>query len=616
MVEASRAPTNWIPVRLGNLGKWLSGGTPRMSNPDYWGGDIPWVSPKDMKRSRLWDSIDHITAKALGNGTRLAPTHALLLVVRGMILAHTFPVARAELPLAFNQDIKVLVPCADVDSEYVLWWLTSNESLLLAITTESTHGTKRMPMDGLRSVEIDLPLIPEQRAIAAALSDVDALLDGLERLIAKKRELKQAAMQQLLTGHTRLPGFHGEWEMKRLGEVAEVRTGPFGSSLHERDYVQDGTPIITVEHLGEFGVEHFNLPLVSDADRRRLQTYSLAEGDIVFSRVGSVDRNALIRLAEAGWLFSGRLLRVRPDRRKAYSPFLSFQFHGEPFKALVRNVAVGQTMASLNTQILAGVCVALPSLREQAAIAAVLSDIDAELSALETRRDKTRALKQGMMQELLTGRIRLVAASSNVVPVDLATIPKHAPSAPKSHNWQFNEAVLVAMLVKQFGSEQYPLGRKRCTKLGYLLHRHIERVTQGYLKKAAGPYNPAVKYKGPETIAQKNGYIRPHTSGKFSGFVAAGRIAEAEGYFDKWYGREVLAWLEQFRHQTNDDLELLATVDMAIVDVKRVHAEANVAAVKSIILDHPEWETKLEREIFSDANIARAISRVTELFTE
>jgi len=260
----------------------------------------------------------------------------------------------------------------------------------------------------LGNVQIPYAPISEQRAIAAALSDVDALLAGLDRLIAKKRDLKQAAMQQLLTGHTRLPGFQGEWQVKPLGELSDVKTGPFGSSLHESDYVADGTPIITVEHLGEFGVEHVNLPMVSEVDCRRLHAYSLDAGDIVFSRVGSVDRNALIRPPEAGWLFSGRLLRVRPDQRQLWAPYLSYQFHSEPFKALVRSVAVGQTMASLNTQILKGINVAFPTLNEQTAIATILADMDAELTALEARRDKTRALKQGMMQELLTGRTRLV----------------------------------------------------------------------------------------------------------------------------------------------------------------------------------------------------------------
>jgi type I restriction enzyme S subunit len=139
-----------------------------------------------------------------------------------------------------------------------------------------------------------------------------------------------------------------------------------------------------------------------------LRAYALEVGDIVFSRVGSVDRNALIRKEEEGWLFSGRLLRVRPEKSRVFAPYLSYQFHTESFKSSVLAVAVGQTMASLNTKILRDLYVAVPSLEEQIAIAAVLSDMDAELTALEARRDKTLALKQGMMQELLTGRIRLV----------------------------------------------------------------------------------------------------------------------------------------------------------------------------------------------------------------
>lgn len=291
------------------------------------------------------------------------------------------------------------------DPLFVFYFLTS-----IDFSRHNSGGAQQsLNRNFIAPVPIGVPRPPEQRVIAAVLSDVDALLNGLERLVAKKRDLKQAAMQQLLTGQTRLPGFHGDWEVKPLGEISRVKTGPFGSSLHESDYVQDGTPIITVEHLGEFGVEHFNLPMVSDADRQRLKAYMLEIGDIVFSRVGSVDRNALIRPAEEGWLFSGRLLRVRPDRQKAFAPYLSHQFHSEAFIASVREVAVGQTMASLNTKILKGVPVTLPPLPEQTAIAGVFTDMDAELAALEQRLAKTRGLKQAMMQELLTGKTRLVS---------------------------------------------------------------------------------------------------------------------------------------------------------------------------------------------------------------
>jgi len=198
-----------------------------------------------------------------------------------------------------------------------------------------------------------------------------------------------------------------DWDVFQLQDITNVKTGPFGSSLHEKDYVNDGTPIITVEHLSENGVVHCNLPMVSDSDKERLKAYILEENDVVFSRVGSVDRNSIIGKKEIGWLFSGRLLRVRPKTKILFSPFLSYQFHSEPFKNRIRGVAVGQTMASLNTQILNSIEIFLPPLPEQNAIAAALSDADGLIGALETLIAKKRAIKQAAMQQLLTGRTRL-----------------------------------------------------------------------------------------------------------------------------------------------------------------------------------------------------------------
>jgi type I restriction enzyme S subunit len=174
-----------------------------------------------------------------------------------------------------------------------------------------------------------------------------------------------------------------DWNVVPINSVASVKTGPFGSALHEKDYVQEGTPIITVEHLGEQGVVHSDLPMVSGFDLQRLHAYSLQSGDIVFSRVGSVDRNSLIGEKEHGWLFSGRLLRIRAQSKNLHTPFLSYYFHSEPFKQRVRGVAVGQTMASLNTKIVNAIEVVMPPLSEQRAIAAALTDVDALLTALD-----------------------------------------------------------------------------------------------------------------------------------------------------------------------------------------------------------------------------------------
>ncbi|MEB3148768.1 MAG: restriction endonuclease subunit S [Sphaerospermopsis sp.] len=198
-----------------------------------------------------------------------------------------------------------------------------------------------------------------------------------------------------------------DWDVKRLGDIADVKTGPFGSSLHEKDYVDDGTPIITVEHLSDKGVVHKNLPMVSDYDKNRLSSYILKTGDIVFSRVGSVDRNSLIRDLEDGWLFSSRLLRIRINNKNIAPAYLSYHFLQESTKQRIRSVAVGQTMASLNTAILKGIEITLPPLAEQKAIAQSLSDVDNLITAIDKLITKKRNIKQGTMQELLTGKKRL-----------------------------------------------------------------------------------------------------------------------------------------------------------------------------------------------------------------
>ena len=195
--------------------------------------------------------------------------------------------------------------------------------------------------------------------------------------------------------------------MISLGEIASVKTGPFGSALHAEDYVQSGTPIITVEHLGESCISRQNLPLVSDEDKKRLSAYALHTGDIVFSRVGSVDRNAYVTEAEDGWLFSGRLLRIRVSDTRCISKYLSFFFKDTRIKSKVREIAVGQTMPSLNTKLLSSFSVCLPQLSDQRRISEALSDMDELIFSLEKLIEKKKAIKQGAMQELLTGKRRL-----------------------------------------------------------------------------------------------------------------------------------------------------------------------------------------------------------------
>ncbi len=253
---------------------------------------------------------------------------------------------------------------------------------------------------------IPVPPLPEQSAIAEALSDVDALLGALDRLIAKKRDLKQAAMQQLLTGQTRLPGFQGKWEVKRLGEVLFERPdyGINAAAVSFSDRLPNYIRITDITEHGRYSPD----PLVSVKALNADQFY-LKEDDLVFARTGaSVGKSYLYDSRDGKLVFAGFLIRVRPNPLLLVSAYLAAYATTKPYWNWVRFMSMRSGQPGINGNEYAELPLPLPPIHEQTAIAEVLTEMEVELVALDHRLEKTRALKQGMMQELLTGRTRLV----------------------------------------------------------------------------------------------------------------------------------------------------------------------------------------------------------------
>jgi type I restriction enzyme, S subunit len=259
----------------------------------------------------------------------------------------------------------------------------------------------------------------------------------------------------------------GYFESAPLGslcvEEGGVQTGPFGSQLHHEDYVTVGTPIITVEHLGENRIIRTNLPRVSDEDRARLSRYSLQDGDIVFSRVGSVDRRALVRQEEDGWLFSGRCLRVRVDKKRICPQFLSWVFGLEGFKEHIRRVAVGATMPSINTKILSEIPVYFPPLPIQQRIAQILGALDDKIE-LNRRMNATleamaRALFQSWFVDFDPVRAKLDGRKPTGLDPDTAALFsdsfQESTLGPIPHGWRAAHLEEIANV----GSGKRPEGR-------------------------------------------------------------------------------------------------------------------------------------------------------------
>jgi type I restriction enzyme S subunit len=558
-----------------------------MSNPDFWDGSIPWISPKDMKRSRLSDAIDHVTEKALANGAKVTPARSLLLVVRGMILAHTFPVARTEVPVAFNQDIKALIPRSNIDSDYLLWWLTANESLLLSLTTESTHGTKRVPMDGLQSVEVDLPPLFEQRAIAAALSDVDALLDGLTRLIAKKRDIKHSAIQRLLTGQTRLPGFQGQWAMKQLGDVGTFLKG----SGVTKDQARSGD--LPCVRYGEIYTRHndfiksFNSWISAEVATTATR---LKRGDLLFAGSGETKEEIgkCVALTSDCEAFAGGdivILRLV----EGHPMFMGYYCNSAPIQTQKAAKGQGDAVVHISAGALSSITVSLPSLAEQTAIATVLSDMDAELSALEARRDKTGALKQAMMQELLTGRTRLV------IPTVTESRKGSERSDGRRANIYFMRSVLAAEIIDRLHAEP-TFGHVKFEKMIFLVE-HLCNVDTGstYHRDAAGPYDNKAMRSIDSQLRKQRWFDARKIEERYQYQPMVNR-GKHKVYFERYFagiGASFDTIINTFRTFSTERCEIVATLFAAWNDLLKQNAPISDDVIVGEVLNN--WHESKKR---------------------
>ncbi|MBZ4194750.1 MAG: restriction endonuclease subunit S [Candidatus Contendobacter sp.] len=317
----------------------------------------------------------------------------------------------------FHQRVYKISEFGEQLNGYYFYLYFSNHfySRIMQMTAKSSVDSVRREM--IADMRIPVPLPKEQRAIAAALSDVNALLAKLDQLIAKKRDLKQAAMQQLLTGKKRLPGFSGEWEIKRLGDLFKFSGGYSASRdqlsteghcyLHYGDI--HGSLNTTIDTKADFqDIPKLDIPL-----KRASPDSLLADGDVVFVDASEDDEGTskhVVVINKDGLPFISGLHTIVAKARTAElaHEYLRYCFQTAAIRQQFMFYAVGTKVSGISKTNIVKLTLPIPSVPEQTAIAAILSDMDTELAALEVRREKTRALKQGMMQELLTGRIRLV----------------------------------------------------------------------------------------------------------------------------------------------------------------------------------------------------------------
>jgi type I restriction enzyme S subunit len=399
-------------------------GSDLVSN-DYVEQGVPVIRGQNMGFKLVSGSFVFVTpAKASSLKSNLAHAGDLVFTQRGTLgqvsLVPDYPfddylISQSQMKLTVNRE-------KAYPAFFYYVFRSSEQQQFIRQSTIQT-GVPHINLGILRAIPIQRPRLAEQEAIAEALGDADALIESLERLIEKKGKIKQGVMQELLTGKKRLPGFENlfgckqteagviprDWEVSTIGHLAIIKTGPFGTLLKASEYSENGVPLISVGEIREGYLKITeNTPRVSSAVTRRLPQYLLRTGDIVFGRKGGVQRSVLIRPEQNAWFLGSDGIAIRPTK-DCHSAYLAFQFQSARVQEWLLQNAIGTTMPSLNQDILRNLAVPVPPTRaEQECIVAVLNDMDADLAALEGKLGKACHLKQGMMQQLLSGRTRLI----------------------------------------------------------------------------------------------------------------------------------------------------------------------------------------------------------------
>jgi type I restriction enzyme S subunit len=408
--EIGRIPKEWEVVRLKEVvEKIKAGGTPLTTNPEYWNGDIPFVKIEDITSSTkyLSKTITFVSRKGLENSSAwIVPENSLLLAMYGSL----GEVAITKIPVTTNQAILAIIPKKNkCETEFLYYWFLYFKPKWKKFAKPTTQAN--LTAEIIRETCIPLPPLPEQHKIAEILSTVDEAIQKVDEAIQRTKRLKRGLMQELLTkgiGHTefkdteigRIPK---EWEVGRLGNILELCQ--YGLSINMRD--QGKYPIIKMDEI----VNGYVVPNTNkyvDLDEETFRNFKLEKGDILFNRTNAyelVGRTGIF-LLEGEYVFASYLIRLRTKKELADPRFLTFYmiFSSNRLRKLATR-AVHQ--ANINATNLQELKIPILPLPEQQKIAEVLSTIDKRLDLEKKRKEKLEHIKQGLMNDLLTGKVRV-----------------------------------------------------------------------------------------------------------------------------------------------------------------------------------------------------------------
>lgn len=557
--ELGKIPEDWESGKFQDfLATFSSGATPYRGIPDNFKGDVRWISSGELNYNIINETLEHISHEAVvRTNLKIHQPGTFLMAITGLEAAGTRGrCAFVGKPSTTNQSCLALNSTDKMGTDY-LYWFYNFYSETLAF--KYAQGTKQQSFtaDIVRKLPIYCPKEKsEQTRIATALSNIDALISELGRLIEKKRAIKQGAMQQLLTGKKRLKGFSEPWVEKKLGEILQYEQ-PTKYLVSSTDYSDNGVPVLTAGKTFILGYTndpngiYNNLPVIIFDDFVTESKYV----DFPFKAKSSAMKMLTLRNEENNLRFVFEIMQMIDFPMTDHKRWWIGEYSNIIVKA--------------------------PLLDEQNAIASVLTSMDNEISALEAKKVKYEQIKQGMMQQLLTGKIRLVetAVKTNVT----------------SANVHFRRSVLAAEIAERL-YEEPTFGHVKMEKMLFLTERlcHID-IGSHYHRDAAGPYdNRALRSIDSQLKKQK--WFEVRRTEKGNRYVPMQNRGNHKTYFDKYYSAVLPTFdkiIDTFKTQNTERCEIVATLYSAWEDLLHSNKPFTDADIVNEVLNN--WHESKKR---------------------
>ncbi len=406
----------WQQRVLGDCLRLLSGGTPSKSRNEYWDGDIPWVTCKDMKVERIHDTEDHLTSLGALNGTRVVPENTILFVVRGMILARHFPVAMTKRQVAFNQDLKAVEPADFIDTEFLFHWLRANSYEILGRADEAGHGTKRLQTDRLLALPINVPPLVNQRLIAGILSAYDELIENSQRRIKIQEAMARALYQEWFV-RFRFPGHKSvsrvssplgkipkEWLLP-LADHVDFKEGP---GLRNWQYRNEGIPFLNIRTLVDNDIDFSKLQFLDPQEvESKYQHFLLSEYDHVVSSSGTIGRIVTIRAEHLPLMLNTSIIRMRPKGRRMGRWLLKHYMLSDYFQNQAKSFAIGAAQANFGPIHLKQMHIIAPFEEIASEYEKLVAPLELQILALARQIQNLRRTRDLLLPRLISGQINV-----------------------------------------------------------------------------------------------------------------------------------------------------------------------------------------------------------------